>query len=80
MRKAFEIEKERRKKGISLDDAIIFPEHAFLSQWKWFMIVETDDPTRIANNLTLIKYEVIPIIESTRWFEFMKDRWSHLMN
>ena len=83
MRKAFEVEKERRRKGISLDDAIVFPEHAFLSEWKWFMIVETDDPMRIAkweaDNMTLIKYEVIPIIESGKWYEAMKDRWGHLV-
>lgn len=83
MKKAFEIEKERRKKGISLEDIMIFPMHGFLSEWKAFMIVETDDETRIAkweaDHMTVVKYEVIPIIESSKWYELMKDRWSHVM-
>ena len=83
MRKAFEIEKDRRQKGISLEDAIIFPNHQFLTEWKWFMIVETDDPMRIAkweaDHMGVKKYKVIPIIEDKKWYELMKDRWSHVM-
>ena len=83
MKKALEIEKERRQKGTSLSDAIIFPTHAFLSEWKWFFIVETDDPMRIAqweiDHLTVKKYKVIPIIDSSEWFELWKDRWGHLL-
>jgi hypothetical protein len=83
MKKVFEIEKERKRKGISLEDAIIFPNHAFLTEWKWFMIVETDDPMRIAkwevDHMTVKKFNVIPIIESSNIYELMKDRWSHVM-
>jgi hypothetical protein len=79
VRKVFEIEKERRSKGITfLDDATVFPEHQFLSEEKRFMIVETDDPMRIAkwevDYMTVLKYKVIPIIESTKINELWKDR------
>jgi hypothetical protein len=73
MKKAFEIEKERKRKGISLEDIIIFPHHMFLTEWKWFTIVETDDPMRIAkwevDHIGVKKWEVIPIIESSKMFE-----------
>lgn len=77
-KKAFEIEKERKRKGISLEDITIFPAHAFLTEWKWFMIVETDDPMRIAkwevDHQGVKKYQVIPIIESSRMMELWKDK------
>lgn len=83
MKKAFEVEKKRREKGINMNDYTIFPEHAFLSEWKWFMIVDVD-PLFIAqwevDYMTLMKYQVIPIIESSKWYEFMGERWSHIMN
>jgi len=83
MKKVFEIEKERKQKGKSLDDVTIFPEHVFLSESKLFMIVETDDPMRIAqweaDYLTVIKYKVIPIIKRSEMFKLMKDRWSHVI-
>jgi hypothetical protein len=83
MRRAFEIEAERREKGISIDDIIIFPHHAFLTEWKWFTIVETDDPLRIAkwevDHAEVKKYKVIPIIESIKMYELGKDRWKKLM-
>ncbi|UCE35918.1 MAG: hypothetical protein JSW00_10150, partial [Thermoplasmata archaeon] len=71
MRKVFEIEKERRSKGISLGDVTVFPEHQFLSEEnKRFMIVETDDLERIVkwevDYLTVLKFKVIPIIESKK--------------
>ena len=83
MRRAFEIEAERREKGISLEDAFIFPEHAFLSEWKWFVIVETDDPLRITkwyvDYAGVKKFKIIPIIESSKIDELGKDRWKKLM-
>ena len=83
MKKLSEVESERKKKGISLDDILIFPIHFFLSEFKAFMIVETDDETRIAkweaDHMTLAKYKVIPIYESSKMYEAMKDRWSRVM-
>ena len=83
MRKVFEIENERNSKGIDLSDVTIFPEHQFLSENKRFMIVETDDPTRIAkwevDYLTVLKYKVIPIIESKKINELARNRWSHIL-
>jgi len=84
MRKVFEIENERRSKGISLGDVTVFPEHQFLSEEnKRFMIVETDDLERIVkwevDYLTVLKFKVIPIIESKKINELIKDRWSHVM-
>jgi hypothetical protein len=80
IRKAFEIENERRTKGIAfVGDATVFPEHQFLSEGtKRFMIVETDDPMRIVkwevDYLTVLKTKVIPIIESKKINELVKDR------
>ena len=83
MKKLYEIENERKKKGTSLDDIIIFPIHFFLSEFKAFFIVETDDETKIAkweaDYMTKAKYECIPIIESSKMYEAMKERWSHIM-
>ena len=83
MKKAFEVEKERKQKGISLEDIMIFPHHAFLTEWKWFCIVETDDPLRIAkwevDHMGVKKYQVIPIIESNTINELGKDKCSKLM-
>ena len=83
MRKVFEIDNERRSKGIAFGDETVFPEHQFLSENKRFMIVETDDPTRIAkwevDYVTVLKYKVIPIIESKKINELAKDRWSHIL-
>jgi hypothetical protein len=47
-KKTMKIQKERIKKGESLGDKIIFPIHAFISENKAFMIVETDDPIDLA--------------------------------
>jgi hypothetical protein len=84
MRKVFEIDKERRTKGIDLGDMNVFPEHQFLSEEnKRFMIVETDDFERIVkwevDYLTVLRFKVIPIIESKKINELIKDRWSHVM-
>jgi hypothetical protein len=78
VRKAFEIDNERTSKGIDLVDVSIFPEHQFLSENMRFMIVETDDPMRIAkwevDYMTVLKYKVIPIIESRKINELYIDR------
>jgi len=83
MKKVFEIDNERRLKGIAFGDEIVFPEHQSLSENKRFMIVETDDPMRIAkwevDYLTVLKYKVIPIIESKKMNELARDRWSQVM-
>jgi hypothetical protein len=77
IRKAFEIDNERRSKGIAFDE-YVFPEHQFLSENMRFMIVETDDPMRIAkwevDYMTVLKYKVIPIIESWKINELFRDR------
>ena len=78
VRKGFEIENERRSKGITFGDETVFPEHQFLSENKRFMIVETDDPMRIAkwevDYMGVLKYKVIPIIESRKMNELYIDR------
>ena len=78
VRKAFEIGNERASKGITFGDEQIFPEHQFLSENKRFMIVETDDPMRIAkwevDYMTVLKYKVIPIIESRKINELFRER------
>jgi len=78
VRKSFEIEKKRTSKGIVFGDEQVFPEHQFLSENKRFMIVETDDPMRIAkwevDYMTVLKYKVIPIIESRKVNELFRDR------
>jgi hypothetical protein len=81
VRKVFEIDNERTSKGIAFGDAMVFPEHSFLSEENMrFMIVETDDLEKIVkwevDYLPVLKFKVIPIIESKKMNELIKDRWS----
>lgn len=76
LKKGFEIERKRTEKGETLSDIMIFPIHGFLSEFKAMMIVETDDPLRIAkweiDYMPVYKYKVIPILERSDWQDLMK--------
>ncbi len=71
--KAMEIWKSRTDKGETLADELIFPIHAFITEPKTFMIVETDDQSLItkwaAAYAHVYKYKIIPIVE---WSEIQK--------
>ena len=46
--KTMEIERGRIKKGEHWGDEMILPIHSYLTENKAFMIVETDDPLKLA--------------------------------
>jgi len=72
MKKANEIEKERMDKGEAWSQqSESLAQYRMLSSPKGFMIVDTDDPSKIAKWITsyapVIKFKISPIMTEEEW-------------
>jgi hypothetical protein len=66
LKKGLAIENKRIGRKENFGDEIIFPLHQYLSESKSFMIVETEDYSKlakwVADYTSVFDYEIIPIM------------------
>lgn len=66
LKKGIAIENERIERNENFGDDIVFPLHQYLSESKSFMIVETDDHSKlakwVADYTSVFDYKIVPII------------------
>lgn len=69
--RAYDVEKKRIEKGENWGDDTIFPIHHFLTEYKAFFVVDTEDDVKVAKWVEdyspHLDVKVVPIIERARY-------------
>lgn len=77
-KKAYAVEKKRIEQGESWGDEMLFPIHHYLTEFKAFFIVDTDDDIKVAkwveDYAPYMDVKVVPIMERARYEKAKKTK------